>query len=335
MYTTNAYNTTYSDPAALMSAQGQDQTYLYQQYYAQNTPQYYNYPQQQNSHPSAEYDAQTYYNYTTSTYTGDNQAVQPPTAASSAASVTSVSSITAISITAKKTESSIDLLSGIDFNISVAPLMPQQKVEKTEEDKDKDKEKEVPKIQAVDTPTTATIPVNIPVTTKRDEKLKPVTLVRKKIVRPTTDPFQNTEVVKQFVQEVDKFEKFCDTLVTKTLNGPTTLDLKWKEVQDRQENEGYNKSISVARCYPLKNRFPDILPYDYSRVELRSTKDDYINASYVKVIHFDVSLFCAKKKLNSPRMLRRIVLYTLWRKHQRNLLRSISGRWFGNRRWNW
>lgn len=33
----------------------------------------------------------------------------------------------------------------------------------------------------------------------------------------------------------------------------------------------------------MKNRFPDILPYDDSRIELPSTKDDYINASLVKV----------------------------------------------------
>lgn len=38
----------------------------------------------------------------------------------------------------------------------------------------------------------------------------------------------------------------------------------------------------------MKNRFPDILPYDCSRVELPSTKDDYINASYLKVMYADI-----------------------------------------------
>lgn len=33
----------------------------------------------------------------------------------------------------------------------------------------------------------------------------------------------------------------------------------------------------------MKNRFPDILPFDDSRVELPSTKDDYINASRMTV----------------------------------------------------
>jgi len=49
-----------------------------------------------------------------------------------------------------------------------------------------------------------------------------------------------------------------------------------------QEKDAHKRSISVARCYPMKNRFPDILPYDHSRIELPSTKDDYINASYMK-----------------------------------------------------
>ncbi|KRT83132.1 tyrosine phosphatase [Oryctes borbonicus] len=269
MYTANPYGTTYSDQTSTLNAQGQDQAYMYQQYYAQNTSQYYNYPQQQDNSSTIAYDAQSYYNHST-IYTTEGQQPTQPSAASTTAVASQPKPETS---TAKKVESSIDLLSGIDFNISVTPLMPQQKTEKAEE-----KEKEVPKSKVVDTP--PTVPI-IPIS-KPEENLKPVTLIRKKITRPTTDPFQNTEVVKQFVQEVDKFEKFCDTLITKTLNGPTTLDLKWKEIQDRQDNESYNKSISIARCYPLKNRFPDILPYDYSRVELRSTKDDYINASYVK-----------------------------------------------------
>jgi len=56
-----------------------------------------------------------------------------------------------------------------------------------------------------------------------------------------------------------------------------------------QDKDVHKRSISVARCYPMKNRFPDILPYDCSRVELPSTKDDYINASYMKVRLFKIS----------------------------------------------
>lgn len=45
----------------------------------------------------------------------------------------------------------------------------------------------------------------------------------------------------------------------------------------------------------MKNRFPDILPYDNSRVELPSTKDDYINASFIKVKR--KTLFCNNQLL--------------------------------------
>ena len=45
-----------------------------------------------------------------------------------------------------------------------------------------------------------------------------------------------------------------------------------------------NESTSNVsnRCYPMKNRLPDVLPFDASRVELPTTKDDYINASRVR-----------------------------------------------------
>lgn len=268
MYNTSLGSNTYNNQTTttIANTQNQDPNYLYQQYYP---AQYYNYPQQQTEMSTTNYPNQStsYYNYSGYTATTTDSNTSP------AISSTSIASKKSETLIAKKTESSIDLLSGIDFNISVTPLMPQQKPENPPE------EIEVPKSKPVESaPIIAPVPVSKP-----EENQKAIIIHKKKIQRPAVDPFQNTDILKQFVQEVDKFEKFCDTLVTKTLNGPTTLDVKWKEIQDRQDNEGYNRSISVARCYPLKNRFPDILPYDYSRVELRTTKDDYINASYVKV----------------------------------------------------
>ncbi|XP_028943402.1 tyrosine-protein phosphatase non-receptor type 23-like, partial [Antrostomus carolinensis] len=47
-------------------------------------------------------------------------------------------------------------------------------------------------------------------------------------------------------------------------------------------------SIAIARCYSMKNRHQDIMPYDRNRVVLRSGKDDYINASRVE----DLSPYC-------------------------------------------
>ncbi|KAI5742988.1 hypothetical protein M8J77_013320 [Diaphorina citri] len=98
----------------------------------------------------------------------------------------------------------------------------------------------------------------------------------------STDIALDKEALTQLAQDAEKLEKVVETLTTKTLSGPTPLDAKWKELTDLQAKDSVQQSISVARCYPMKNRSPDILPYDSSRVELPSTKDDYINASYIR-----------------------------------------------------
>lgn len=48
------------------------------------------------------------------------------------------------------------------------------------------------------------------------------------------DPFNDPDILNQFAQEVEKFEKFVEGLTVKTLNGPTPLDIKWKELLDLQ-----------------------------------------------------------------------------------------------------
>uniref|UniRef100_A0A1B6CFF6 protein-tyrosine-phosphatase n=1 Tax=Clastoptera arizonana TaxID=38151 RepID=A0A1B6CFF6_9HEMI len=181
--------------------------------------------------------------------------------------------------------SNVDLLAGLDFSLSQAPMVPEQEIESRE----------------VNSPKKASIVETV----KVEDKLNSLHLSEDQIVQapqvvlpkklkdpeekvsnktPTKNPFSDPEVLNQFVQEMEKFEKFVETITVKTLNGPTPLDIKWKELLDIQEKDSQNRSISVARCYPVKNRYPDILPYDSSRVELPSTKDDYINASYIKNI---------------------------------------------------
>jgi tyrosine-protein phosphatase non-receptor type 23 len=166
------------------------------------------------------------------------------------------------SIAATTKESNIDLLTGLDFTVNQAPLIPQQNPSVPDAKKP---------VQKSETPK----PVKIVQSKEEVSAPKMEKVINRK-------PLNNSDVKKLFGQEIDKFEKFVDVLTNKTLSGPTNLDLKWKEIQDKQEGE--KKAISVARCYPMKNRYPDILPYDYSRIELKGAKDDYINASYIKVI---------------------------------------------------
>lgn len=96
------------------------------------------------------------------------------------------------------------------------------------------------------------------------------------------DPLSDPVALEKFIAEVERFEKFVEGLTKKSLNGPTLLEQRWKEYLDAQDRESRKLSISVARCYPMKNRIPDVMPYDHNRVEMTSQRNDYINASHIK-----------------------------------------------------
>jgi tyrosine-protein phosphatase non-receptor type 23 len=48
------------------------------------------------------------------------------------------------------------------------------------------------------------------------------------------DPYLEPDALAQFTQEVERLEKLVEGLNNKTLNGPTPLDLKWKELLELQ-----------------------------------------------------------------------------------------------------
>lgn len=82
-------------------------------------------------------------------------------------------------------------------------------------------------------------------------------------------------------QEVERMQNLVSNLSSKTLGGQSPLEIKWKEVIAMVESNKAKHSVSVARCYPAKNKVPDVLPYDQNRVVLKDVKDDYINASRI------------------------------------------------------
>lgn len=88
------------------------------------------------------------------------------------------------------------------------------------------------------------------------------------------DPYERPERLQQLQQELEAFRG--------QLGDPGALDAVWRELQDAQEHDARGRSIAIARCYSLKNRRQDAMPYDSNRVVLRSGKDDYINASLVE-----------------------------------------------------
>jgi len=84
-------------------------------------------------------------------------------------------------------------------------------------------------------------------------------------------------------QEVERMQNLVSNLSSKTLGGQSPLEIKWKEVMAMVESNKAKHSVSVARCYPAKNKVPDVLPYDQNRVVLKDVKDDYINASRINI----------------------------------------------------
>uniref|UniRef100_A0A8B9IK24 Tyrosine-protein phosphatase non-receptor type 23 n=1 Tax=Anser cygnoides TaxID=8845 RepID=A0A8B9IK24_ANSCY len=104
------------------------------------------------------------------------------------------------------------------------------------------------------------------------------------------DPYEKPERVLRLLAELDRFRGLVERLERPAPGGGavTELDAVWKELQDAQERDARQLSIAIARCYSMKNRHQDIMPYDRNRVVLRSGKDDYINASRVE----DLSPYC-------------------------------------------
>ena len=79
---------------------------------------------------------------------------------------------------------------------------------------------------------------------------------------------------------MERLQNIVSNLSSKTLGGQSPLEAKWKEVVAMVESNKSKHSVSVARCYPSKNRVPDVLPYDHNRLLLMNVKDDYIRPRF-------------------------------------------------------
>ncbi|TSK20078.1 Tyrosine-protein phosphatase non-receptor type 23 [Bagarius yarrelli] len=105
------------------------------------------------------------------------------------------------------------------------------------------------------------------------------------------DPYQAPERVSQLCAELERFRSTVQSLERPSGEGSLSeLDARWKELQDQQEKDSRQLSIAIARCYTMKNRHQDVMPYDCNRVVLDSGKDDYINASFIE----ELSPYCPR-----------------------------------------
>ncbi|KAK6165357.1 hypothetical protein SNE40_022299 [Patella caerulea] len=104
------------------------------------------------------------------------------------------------------------------------------------------------------------------------------------------DPYSHPAALNKLVLDVETFGKCVDDLSANEASAHSRVDIIWRELMEYQEQEGKKNSIAIARCYPMKNRDQDIMPYDATRVMLSTVKDDYINASWIN----DLAPSCPK-----------------------------------------
>nr|XP_055066902.1 tyrosine-protein phosphatase non-receptor type 23 [Misgurnus anguillicaudatus]XP_055066903.1 tyrosine-protein phosphatase non-receptor type 23 [Misgurnus anguillicaudatus]XP_055066904.1 tyrosine-protein phosphatase non-receptor type 23 [Misgurnus anguillicaudatus] len=105
------------------------------------------------------------------------------------------------------------------------------------------------------------------------------------------DPYQAPERVSKLSAELGRFRSTVQSFERPSGEGGLSeLDARWKELQEQQEKDTRQLSIAIARCYTMKNRNQDVMPYDCNRVILQSGKDDYINASFIE----DLSPYCPR-----------------------------------------
>ncbi|XP_039174797.1 tyrosine-protein phosphatase non-receptor type 23 isoform X2 [Crotalus tigris] len=103
------------------------------------------------------------------------------------------------------------------------------------------------------------------------------------------DPYEKPERLWRLLSELERFQEKVSQLEKTPAPGTVSeLDNIWKELQEAQEKDARQLSIAIARCYTMKNRHQDIMPYDRNRVVLQSGKDDYVNASRIE----DLSSYC-------------------------------------------
>ena len=118
--------------------------------------------------------------------------------------------------------SNVDLLAGLDIDVNQLPLIPE-----TASTTENEKKKECPDVQNK-------IKTESKNVVEHSDPEPSVKLNLKKDLNPKESNYIKKENIMNFVQDVEKYEKFVEGLTTKTLNGPTSLDLKWKEIKDLQ-----------------------------------------------------------------------------------------------------
>ena len=73
------------------------------------------------------------------------------------------------------------------------------------------------------------------------------------------NPYDNESILNQLLADMKNLEE--------KINQKVQFESMWREMNQIVE-KAEKKTISIARCYPMKNRVPDVLPFDNSRFDI-------------------------------------------------------------------
>lgn len=156
-------------------------------------------------------------------------------------------------------KSNVDLLSDLDITINHAPLVPEVRplatIQKQEETNDtaenvKAEKTELEKSYSTEQEATATCEDK-----SEHENLQIVWDTWYNDVQPKKDPLGEPAALQKFINDVEKYEKFVDSLLVKTLSGATNLDIKWKEVQDFEVSLKSQSLLFFINVTYIKQRY--------------------------------------------------------------------------------
>ena len=120
-------------------------------------------------------------------------------------------------------------------------------------------------MNAIETPSTVEVLQPKVMTPGEIEEQKLEAQAKKDIaIASAKDPYNSDQVLSSLLQQMEDLETKSKDRVM--------FDAMWRELNVKIEADDTKKTISIARCYPMKNRSADVLPFDANRVALPTTK---------------------------------------------------------------
>lgn len=179
-------------------------------------------------------------------------------------------------------KSNVDLLSDLDITINHAPLLPavQMKEEKEEAKSDHKVLEEIQEKALVRKDSKLSLE-------DKNENLQIVWDTWYLDVQPKKDPLGEPTILQKFVIDIEKYEKFVDSLLVITLSGAKNIDIKWKEVKEFEVCS--NKILFSKFGYFLLNK--TLLLENFYLLNLNVNKINYSGLILLNFIFIKINFF--------------------------------------------